>query len=231
LVLSLRKKERLKVRQPLHKIIIPVLSEEMQNELMHVENIIKSEVNIKEIEYLSADNQLLVKNIKPNFKTLGKKLGQNMKALSEVVATFTQEQIRKIESNKSIVVLVNGAEFELLLEDVELTTKDMPGWTVASDADTTVALDLTITDDLLMEGIAREFVNRVQNLRKELDFEVTDRISIDFKTEDTIKNAIKTFNDYICNEVLADEIRFDESITSHEMDVYEKAVFLKLSKK
>ncbi len=231
LVLSLRKKERLKVRQPLQKIIIPVLSEEMQNELVHVENIIKSEVNIKEIEYLSADNQLLVKNIKPNFKTLGKKLGQNMKALSEVVSAFTQEQIRNIESNKSIAVLVNGAEFELLLEDVELTTKDMPGWTVASDADTTVALDLTITDDLLMEGIAREFVNRVQNLRKELEFEVTDRISIDLNAEDSIKNAIKTFNDYICNEVLADEIRFDESITSHETDVYEKAVFLKLSKK
>ena len=117
----------MKVRQPLQKIIIPVLSEEMQNELVHVENIIKSEVNIKEIEYLSADNQLLVKNIKPNFKTLGKKLGQNMKALSEVVSAFTQEQIRNIESNKSIAVLVNGAEFELLLEDVELTTKDMPG--------------------------------------------------------------------------------------------------------
>lgn len=231
LVLSLRKKERLKVRQPLHKIIIPVLSEDMKNELVHVEDIIKSEVNIKEIEYLSADNQLLVKNIKPNFKTLGKKLGQNMKALSEVVNAFSQEQIRAIESNKSITVLVNGSEFELLLEDVELTTKDMPGWTVASDSDTTVALDLTITDDLLKEGIAREFVNRVQNLRKELDFEVTDRISIDFNSDDSNKNAIKKFNDYICNEVLADEIRFDDSITSHETDVYEKAVFLKLSKK
>jgi isoleucyl-tRNA synthetase len=231
LVLSLRKKERLKVRQPLQKIIIPVLSDEMQNELTHVESIIKSEVNIKEIEYLSADNQLLVKNIKPNFKTLGKKLGQNMKALSEVVSKFNQEEIRTIEMNKSISVVVNGEEFELLLEDVELTTKDMPGWTVASSADTTVALDLTITDELLMEGMAREFVNRVQNLRKELDFEVTDRISIAFKGEDSVINSIKTFNDYICSEVLADEIRFDDSITSHETDVYEKAVFLNLSKK
>lgn len=231
LVLSLRKKERLKVRQPLQKIIIPVLSDEMQNELTHVESIIKSEVNIKEIEYLSADNQLLVKNIKPNFKTLGKKLGQNMKSLSEVVAKFNQDQIRSIEMNKSISVVVNGEDFELLLEDVELTTKDMPGWTVASSADTTVALDLTITDELLMEGMAREFVNRVQNLRKELDFEVTDRISIAFNGDESLINATKTFKDYICSEVLADEIRFDESITSNETDVYEKAVFLNLSKK
>jgi isoleucyl-tRNA synthetase len=231
LVLSLRKKERLKVRQPLQKIIIPVLSNEMQSELIHVESIIKSEVNIKEIEYLSADNQLLVKNIKPNFKTLGKKLGQNMKALSEIVSKFNQEEIRTIEINKSISVVVNGEDFELLLEDVELTTKDMPGWTVASSADTTVALDLTITDELLMEGMARELVNRVQNLRKELDFEVTDRISIAFKGEESLINSIKTFKDYICSEVLADEIRFDDSITSHETDVYEKAVFLNLSKK
>jgi isoleucyl-tRNA synthetase len=231
LVLSLRKKERLKVRQPLQKIIIPVLSNEMQSELIHVESIIKSEVNIKEIKYLSADNQLLVKNIKPNFKTLGKKLGQNMKALSEIVSKFNQEEIRTIEINKSISVVVNGEDFELLLEDVELTTKDMPGWTVASSADTTVALDLTITDELLMEGMARELVNRVQNLRKELDFEVTDRISIAFKGEESLINSIKTFKDYICSEVLADEIRFDDSITSHETDVYEKAVFLNLSKK
>jgi isoleucyl-tRNA synthetase len=154
-----------------------------------------------------------------------------MKALSEIVSKFNQEEIRTIEINKSISVVVNGEDFELLLEDVELTTKDMPGWTVASSADTTVALDLTITDELLMEGMARELVNRVQNLRKELDFEVTDRISIAFKGEESLINSIKTFKDYICSEVLADEIRFDDSITSHETDVYEKAVFLNLSKK
>ncbi len=231
LVLSLRKKERLKVRQPLQKIIIPVLSDQMKQELIHVESIIKSEVNIKEIEYLSADNQLLVKNIKPNFKTLGKKLGQNMKLLTEIVAGFTQDQIRTIEVEKSIEVNIQGEPFNLLLEDVELTTKDMPGWTVASDAETTVALDLTITNELLMEGMARELVNRVQNLRKELNFEVTDRISIDFNGEDSLKNAINVYKDYICNEVLADEIRFDNTITSHETDVYEKAVFLNLIKK
>ena len=230
LVLSLRKKEKIKVRQPLQKVIIPALSPQMKSELEHVADLILSEVNVKEIEYLSADNALLVKKIKPNFKTLGKVLGPNMKAMSVLVDAFTQEQIREMETNKSITVSIANEPFQLKIEDVEIITQDMPGWLVTSEGDTTVALDITLTEELIQEGMSRELVNRIQNLRKDLGFEVTDKIVVEYSGSEQLKESVNKFNAYICSEVLASKISFSAECNSHETDVNEEVVFLSLTK-
>lgn len=231
LVLSLRKKEKIKVRQPLQKLIIPALTAQMQAQLEHVADLILSEVNVKEIEYLSADNALLVKKIKPNFKTLGKILGANMKAMSVLVEAFNQDQIREIELNGSIEVSIQNEPFHLKIEDVEIITQDMPGWLVTSEGDTTVALDITLTEELIQEGMAREMVNRIQNLRKDLGFEVTDKITIEFNGSEQLKESVNKFYPYICSEVLASQIIFNSLCNTNETDVNEEAVFLNLTKK
>ena len=230
LVLSLRKKEKIKVRQPLQKLIIPALTAQMQSQLEHVADLILSEVNVKEIEYLSADNALLVKKIKPNFKTLGKILGPNMKAMSVLVEAFTQDQIREIELNGSIEVSINNEPFNLKIEDVEIITQDMPGWLVTSEGDTTVALDITLTEELIQEGMSRELVNRIQNLRKDLGFEVIDKIRIEYNGSEQLKESVNKFYPYICSEVLASQITFNSSCNTNETDVNEEAVFLNLTK-
>ena len=230
LVLSLRKKEKIKVRQPLQKLIIPALTAQMQAQLEHVADLILSEVNVKEIEYLSADNALLVKKIKPNFKTLGKILGANMKAMSVLVEAFTQDQIREIELNGSIEVSINNEPFNLKIEDVEIITQDMPGWLVTSEGDTTVALDITLTEELMQEGMSREMVNRIQNLRKDLGFEVTDKITIEYNGSEQLKESVNKFYPYICSEVLASQITFNPMCSANETDVNEEAVFLNLTK-
>jgi len=230
LVLSLRKKEKIKVRQPLQKLIIPALTAQMQSQLEHVADLILSEVNVKEIEYLSANNALLVKKIKPNFKTLGKILGPNMKAMSVLVEAFTQDQIREIELKGSIEVLVQNEPFNLKIEDVEIITQDMPGWLVTSEGDTTVALDITLTEELIQEGMSRELVNRIQNLRKDLGFEVTDKITIEFNGSELLKESVNKFYPYICSEVLSSQITFNSLCNANETDVNEEAVFLKLTK-
>jgi isoleucyl-tRNA synthetase len=230
LVLSLRKKEKIKVRQPLQKLIIPALTAQMQSQLEHVADLILSEVNVKEIEYLSADNALLVKKIKPNFKTLGKILGANMKAMSVLVEAFTQDQIREIELNGSIEVSVQNEPFNLKIEDVEIITQDMPGWLVTSEGDTTVALDITLTEELIQEGMSRELVNRIQNLRKDLGFEVIDKIRIEYNGSEQLKESVNKFYPYICSEVLASQITFHSLCNTNETDVNEEAVFLNLTK-
>jgi isoleucyl-tRNA synthetase len=214
LVLSLRKKEKIKVRQPLQKLLIPALTPQMKSE----------------IEYLEADNALLVKKIKPNFKTLGKVLGPHMKAMSAIVDVFTQDQIREIETSGKIEVMLNEETFTLNLADVEIMTQDMPGWLVTSEGDTTVALDITISEALLQEGIARELVNRIQNLRKELGFEVTDKIKVEYSGSEQLTSSVNQFNAYICSEVLATEITFVNACNAHETDVNEEAVYLNLKK-
>ena len=230
LVLSLRKKEKIKVRQPLQKMLIPAMTAQMKSQIDHVADLIKSEVNVKEIEYIEADNALLVKKIKPNFKTLGKILGPNMKAMSAVIDAFSQDQIREMEINGKIDVSLNNETFTLNLVDVEILTQDMPGWLVTSEGDTTVALDITITESLMQEGMARELVNRIQNLRKDLGFEVTDKIRVEYSGSEQLNISVNEFNAYICSEVLATEIEFVSGCNTHETDVNEEAVYLNLTK-
>ena len=203
LVLSLRKKANIRVRQPLSKIMIPVANETMKNQIEKVSHLIKSEVNIKEIEFLSPDNNILVKNVKPNFKTLGKKYGKQMKQIQNYFANMSQEEIHQFEKNGGTHLDVDGVDVELTLEDALISTQDIPGWAVTSQDDLTVALDMTITDELMQEGLAREIVNRVQNLRKTGGFEVTDRIELLIEMNDKIQNAVDKFGDYICAETLA----------------------------
>ena len=230
LVLSLRKKENIKVRQPLNKILIPVMTDAMREEISHVSDIIKSEVNVKHIEFLGADDQTLVKQIKPNFKTLGKLLGPKMKLMAQEISKLQSNHIQTLEADGSLMIELDGATFELTLDHVEIKTQDMPGWLVASEGDVTVALDININDELRLEGIAREFVNRIQNLRKELGFDVTDRIKIEYQGDEEIIKSASLHHDYICNEVLANQFVHNEEITSNEVDVYEKIVFLHLTK-
>ena len=203
MVLSLRKKTNIRVRQPLSKIMIPVKDETMKAQLEKVSHLIMSEVNIKEIEFLSADNNILVKNVKPNFKTLGKKYGKQMKQIQTYFANMSQEEIHAYEKNNGTHLDVDGVSVDLTLEDALISTQDIPGWAVTTQDDLTVALDMTLTDELVQEGLAREIVNRVQNLRKTGGFEVTDRIVLFVENNDKIEPALDKFGDYICTETLA----------------------------
>ena len=209
LVLSLRKKANIRVRQPLSKIMIPVKDESMKTQIEKVSHLIKSEVNIKEIEFLSPDNNILVKNVKPNFKTLGKKYGKQMKQIQAYFTNMSQEEIHAFEKNNGTHLNVDGVDVELILEDALISTQDIPGWAVTSQDDLTVALDMTITNELMQEGLAREIVNRVQNLRKTGGFEVTDRIELLIEKNDKIDAAIEKFGDYICTETLASITKVD----------------------
>ena len=208
LVLSLRKKVNIKVRQPLQKVMIPVLDVQMKAQLEKMEELIKAEVNVKEIEYLTATQGVISKKIKANFKTLGAKLGASMKEAAGLIAGFTQEQIATLEQNGTCELALSNGNFTIELIDVEITAEDIPGWSVASRGKLTVALDITLTEDLKLEGEAREFVNRIQNIRKETGFELTDRIFVELPEGTPLKPSIIKFNDYICREILADGIEW-----------------------
>ena len=204
LVLGLRKKEKIRVRQPLARILIPVLSDEFSQSVADIQELILSEVNVKSLTLIKDDGTMLVKNIRPNFKSIGKKFGAQMKGISSEVAAFNQDKIRQIENEKLWEKEIEGVLVRLELEDFEISAKDIPGLLVASDGELTVALDITITEELHAEGIAREFVNRVQALRKEKDFDVTDRIIVQYSSNDFIEDALEKNRTYICAEVLAD---------------------------
>lgn len=214
LVLSLRAKEKIKVRQPLQKIMIPVDSAQMKEEIVAVSNLIKHEVNIKEIELLEDASDILVKQIKPNFKVLGPRFGKDMKAIAGVVNALTAEEIQKIEQNGSFEVEINGKSITLGLDDVEITSQDIEGWLVANEGALTVALDVTITEDLRGEGIARELVNRIQNLRKDSGFDVTDRIDVLLQMDENIVNAINSNIDYIKTETLTEELEIKDEVNN-----------------
>jgi len=205
LVLSLRKKENIRVRQPLQKIMVPVINSEFESHLKQVESLILSEVNVKELEYVH-DSNIFVKSIKPNFKALGPKVGKNMKALSAQVGQFGQDEIQQIEREGKITLDLDGSTFDLISDDVEISTKDIPGWIVASEGSVTVALDITISPELRSEGIARELVNRIQNLRKDSGLEVTDRIHLMVENQPEIEQAVNINKNYICAETLADQL-------------------------
>ncbi|MCR5444160.1 MAG: isoleucine--tRNA ligase [Bacteroidales bacterium] len=200
MVLGLRKKSNLRVRQPLQKIVIPVRDEAMRAQIEKVQHLICSELNVKAVEFLAADNDLLVKKIKPNFKTLGPRYGKVMKALGAAIMAFSQQQINALEADGKCIVPVDGTDCEVLLGDVEIATQDIPGWVVANDGSLTVALDITLTQELIDEGIARELVNRIQNIRKE-QFDVTDRIVVELQSGEW-DNAINRHMEYICTETL-----------------------------
>ncbi len=210
MVLSLRKKNNLRVRQPLNRIMIPVLNPRFKELVSKVEDLILSEVNVKEIEYLTEDSGVLVKKIKPDFKALGPKYGKLMKQLAGAIMKFTQEDIKKLEKEGNYLLNIAGENVEILLSDVEIITQDIPGWSVANQDDLTVALDITVTDELKEEGYARELVNRIQNFRKDSGYEVTDRIKVKILKSDTTFDAFNKFSDYICAETLA-EIEFTEN--------------------
>ena len=230
LALSLRKKEKIKVRQPLQKILVPADNADIQDKISKMSDLICSEVNVKEIEIVSANHPNLVKQIKPNFKTLGKKLGGNMKAMAAEIQAMDQAAIRLFESSGTYTSAINGTEYSLTLEDVEISTQDMPGWLVATENGITVALDITITEPLLNEGIAREFVNRIQNLRKEMDFELTDKINVYFNGIDSLLSSVNQFNAYICGEVLAQSLVFQDFTNENPVDVYENPVYVRIEK-
>jgi isoleucyl-tRNA synthetase len=206
LILSLRKKANIKVRQPLQKLLMPVLNKGMQQQLEKVEDLIKNEVNVKEIEYLYDTEGFIKKKIKPNFVLLGKKLGAKMKAVSAALSQFTQDDISRLEKEGQYNLSIEGEPVILQLSEVGISSEDIPGWTVAGKGSLTVALDITVTPELEHEGNAREFVNRIQKIRKESGFELTDRIEVKVAATNGLKTSLAQFNDYICAEILADKL-------------------------
>jgi isoleucyl-tRNA synthetase len=232
LVLSLRKKQNIKVRQPLQKVLIPILNATMKEQLKKVEDLLKAEVNVKEIDYLNSDNTFISKKIKPNFVALGKKLGPKMKTVSVLLSQFDQDQIRKLEKDGQYNLLVDGDDLILQTSDVEITSEDIPGWLVASKGQLTVALDVTISEDLEHEGNAREFVNRIQKIRKDSGFELTDRIEVQVAAENGLKNSLAQFKEYICAEILADKLEFlSENNSGIEIEVNDIQLKVIVSKK
>jgi isoleucyl-tRNA synthetase len=220
MVFSLRKKENVKVRQPLQKVLIPVLDSKTEEQISAVSELIKQEVNVKEIQLINAEeaSHLIIKQIKPNFKALGPKLGKDMKAVGGEIANFNAELISQLEKDGKLDV----QGYEITLEDVEISTKDIPGWTVTSDGKTTVALDLTLTEELKSEGIAREFINRIQNLRKDKDFDLTDRILISLEDNSPFIDDIRKNEEYISSEVLSNKIEIVSSLSNfNEIEIDE----------
>ncbi|WP_024768350.1 isoleucine--tRNA ligase [Aquimarina macrocephali] len=212
LVLSLRQKEKIKVRQPLQRIMIPVLNEAEKNEINDIADLIKSEVNVKEIELIDDASGILVKQIKPNFKTLGPRFGKDMKLISSKIQSFDQETIKILEQTGHFDVEINDKIITLGTDDVEISSQDIEGWLVANSGTLTVALDVTISSELKKEGIARELVNRIQNIRKDSGLEVTDKIKIVFQENEAIKEAIATNENYIKNETLTETIEFASDV-------------------
>ncbi|MBG7629145.1 MAG: class I tRNA ligase family protein, partial [Bacteroidetes bacterium] len=210
MVLSLRKKEMIKVRQPLQRIMIPILDENDREEILAVENLIKSEVNVKEIELIDDASGILVKTIKPNFKVLGPRFGKDMRFVGQAIQKLSQDEIAIVEKQGEISIEVNGNFVNLSQAEVEISSQDIEGWLVANQGNLTVALDVTITDDLRKEGNARELVNRVQNLRKETGLEVNDRIKLILQKNDILERSIVANEEYIKTETLTNELVFVE---------------------
>jgi isoleucyl-tRNA synthetase len=228
LVHSIRKNSKIKVRTPLQKILLPVLDDRYAQRIKVVEDIIKSEVNVKAIEYIDDASGVLVKKVKPNFAKLGKQYGPKMKDVSAVINSFTKDEINTIEKSGT---LAKGG-FDLVLEDVLISSEDIPGWAVASENGVTVALDITITEELKKEGIARDFVNRVQNLRKDLGLEVLDKIRIEVEKDgDAMSHALTEFKDYISSETQALTLELKDKLTdATEVDMDEFMIKVKVIK-
>ena len=227
LVLSIRKKENIKVRQPLQKILIPVIDSKIKDEIEHVRDLILSEVNVKELEYID----VIDKSIKPNFKALGKKVGSKMKAVAEVITKFSQQQIQELEQNGSLIIDIEGDKVNIQFEDVEILSSGIAGYKVANDGKLTVALDISISVSLKEEGIAREIVSKLQNLRKDCDFNVSDKIIVKIFNHPYIINSIKSYKTYICTEILANDLELTDDLSSTaEIEVDENLIKVQILK-
>ena len=229
LVLSLRKKEMIKVRQPLQKVMIPVLDNVFRAEVEAISDLIKAEVNVKEIELLDDASGVLVKQIKPNFKTLGPRFGKDMGLISKEIQNLNQEQINQLDRENSLEISISGKSITLTSDDVEITSQDIPGWLVANANGITVALDITISDDLRKEGIARELVNRIQNIRKDSGFEVTDKIVVKMLKNPQIEEAVAVNSEYIKSETLTKTLLFEDKIENGieiEFDDIKTSIFI-----
>jgi len=213
MVLSLRRKVSIKVRQPLSKMMVPVLNEKFRKQLQGVQDLILAEVNVKELEYLDDSTGILVKKVKPNFKTLGPRFGKFMKEVSGIITGMSQEDISQIERENSLEITVNNEPQAITLQDVEIVSEDIPGWLVANDDNLTVALDITLTSNLKEEGVSRELVNRIQNIRKDSGFDVTDKVKISILKHDLLTQAIENHKEYIASQTLASEILLVDSMT------------------
>ncbi len=220
LVLSLRKQENIRVRQPLRRILVPVLDDGMQKQFEAVSDLVLSEVNVKEMTFVrDSEEGAFTKRIKPDFKALGPRMGKRMKAVAQAVATMTQEDIRQLENAGQLELMLEDGPATLEKNDVEITTEDMPGWQVASEGGLTVALDITLSDQLRAEGDAREFINRMQRLRKDMNLEVTDRIRVQLERSGDISDSIMQYKDYICSEILAEEISLVDAVENHQVNL------------
>ena len=216
---SIRKKEKLRVRLPLQKILLPVLDEAFIAEVDGVKDLILSEINVKQIEYITDASGLLKKGAKANFKTLGAKLGKDMKDAAALIANFSNDDINTLEKTGSMKILIHGNEYVLAPEDLVITTEDLPGWKVASDGELTVALDVHMTPELQAEGTARDLVNRIQNIRKDKDFNVTDRITVTLEKHSAILAAVEQFHDYIKAEVLATDLVLADEVAGEKVEL------------
>ena len=231
LILSLRKKANIKVRQPLQKVLIPAMNAKLQEQIQAVEEIIKSEVNIKEIESIAANNQLIRKKVKANFKELGAKMGTRMKEVAQAIALMSQEDISLLEMNSSFDLSLGQENVTILIQDVEISSDDIPGMLVGNKGMLTVALDIQISPELEEEGLAREFVNKVQKIRKDNDFALTDRIQVVIEDHEMLKSALNNFNSYICTEILADKLDFSSEIQhGTEIEVNDQSLKILISK-
>jgi isoleucyl-tRNA synthetase len=211
MVLGLRKQSKNRVRQPLQKILIPISDDRMKSQIDKITDLILSEVNVKELEYLTDDADILVKKIKPNFKTLGPKYGKMMKQIAAAINKFGVDEIKELESNSTYTLNIDGEDIVVGMDDVEILTQDIPGWAVSNMGNLTVALDITITEELRKEGLAREFINRIQNLRKDKQYEVTDKIEIEVLNNSAISDVINDNYDYICSETLTEKLTWTSS--------------------
>jgi isoleucyl-tRNA synthetase len=213
LALSLRKKEQIKVRQPLQNLMIAVNGPEEKNEIKKIQEQLRSEINVKSIELIDDDSNILVKEIKPNFKVLGPRFGKDMGAVVSKINAFGETEIKTLEQEGKINIPFNEKNIILDLSEVEITSKDIEGWLVAHGNGLTVALDISLTEDLINEGIARELVNRIQNIRKDAGLEVTDKIDISFLADDDLKERIENNSAYIRSETLGEKIHFPQVMT------------------
>ena len=219
MVLALRRKVNIKVRQPLHTLMIPVLDAHQQESIEAVKQLILSEVNVKEMKFVENTAGILVKRIKPDFKKLGPRYGKIMKPLAAAIQQMSQDDINAFEKAGSFALKVNDQDVQLDRADVEIISEDIPGWLVANEGRLTVALDITVTEELRKEGLARELVNRVQNLRKSSGFDITDKVNLFILSNDMIDDAIREYRDYIANQVLAASIEIEDEAVSDAVEL------------
>jgi isoleucyl-tRNA synthetase len=231
MILALRRKVNIKVRQPLQTIMVPIVDAQQEEHIEAVKNLILSEVNVKELKFVNSTAGILVKKIKPDFKKLGPRYGKIMKPLAAALQTMSQDSINEFEKNGTFTLNVEGQEAIVNRDDVEIISEDIPGWLVANEGRLTVALDIMVTEDLKKEGLARELVNRIQNLRKSNGYDITDKIAVTVLSSDEMDGVIKEYGSYIANQVLAVSVELSDVVSdATELDFEDFKVSVKIEK-